>query len=30
MRAVNAQLGYQPLPDSLILRGILSDAMMVR
>ena len=28
MRAVNARLGYQPLPDSVILRGALDGAMM--
>lgn len=30
MRAVNARLGYQPLPDLLTMRGPLLDAMMDR
>lgn len=30
MRAVNARLGYQPLPDLLIMRGPLFDGMMGR
>jgi GNAT superfamily N-acetyltransferase len=30
MRAVNARLGYQPLPDAVILRGPLIGAMMDR
>jgi hypothetical protein len=29
MRAVNARLGYESQPDSLILRRMLSDAMMM-
>jgi GNAT superfamily N-acetyltransferase len=28
MRAVNARLGYEPLPDEVILRGPLDGAMM--
>ncbi|MFP5342582.1 MAG: N-acetyltransferase family protein [Candidatus Limnocylindria bacterium] len=30
MRAVNARLGYEPLPDEIVLRGPLIGAMMVR
>ncbi len=30
MRAINARLGYRPLPDSLILRGPLFDGIMGR
>ena len=30
MRAVNARLGYQPAPDSLIMRGPLFAGMMTR
>jgi RimJ/RimL family protein N-acetyltransferase len=28
MRAVNARLGYQPLPDEVVMRGPLIGAMM--
>ena len=28
MRAVNARLGYRPLPDNVILRGPLFDGIM--
>jgi hypothetical protein len=30
MRAVNARLGYRPLPDEVTMRGSVAEAMMDR